>query len=310
MNSPILSIVIANYNYGRFLEEAILSVLRQADSAVELIVVDGGSTDNSVEIIRKYAGEKVVVGVSPERSELRSRRYAGCRSRTAEGQKISYWVSEPDKGQSDAFNKGFAKARGKYLTWLNADDVLVPGALAAVVRELTAYPECEWFTGNFYRFIDETGRISEVGWGPHIYPKWMQRRNSPIVSFGPSTIFAKSLWERIGRIDESIHLMMDTDLWMRFIVAGVKQRRIAKFIWAFRMHEDSKTAEFGAHKLDNARAQKFNEERRRSVARTGYKVSPFWRFAVIALRLADGSLLRRWYLMQTMKRHQIATGGV
>ena len=94
MNKPLLSIVIANYNYGRFLEEAIQSVLSQSCNDYELIIVDGGSTDNSVEIIKKYED------------------------------KIAWWVSEKDKGQSDAFNKGFAHAKGKYLTWLNADDIL------------------------------------------------------------------------------------------------------------------------------------------------------------------------------------------
>ena len=220
MNKPLLSIVIANYNYGRFLEEAIQSVLSQSCNDYELIIVDGGSTDNSVEIIKKYED------------------------------KIAWWVSEKDKGQSDAFNKGFAHAKGKYLTWLNADDVLHHGAINAIITALKKSPNCEWFTGNFFRF-DREGNILQIGWGPHCYPKWMQRRNSPIVVFGPSTIFSKDLWERVGKIDVDMHVQMDTDMWTRFIVAGVKQQRICHFIWGFRMHEDSKTAEVGEHKIND-----------------------------------------------------------
>src|SRR5574344_1666133 len=145
---PLLSIVIANYNYGRFLEQAIVSILDQNIPEVELLVVDGGSTDNSVEIIKRYAGE----GVEGQRSP-----------------KISYWISEKDKGQSDAFNKGFAKARGKYLTWLNADDIMTTGCLARVIAEMKAHPECSWFSANTYRFT-EAGNVVDLWWGPRMVP--------------------------------------------------------------------------------------------------------------------------------------------
>jgi glycosyltransferase involved in cell wall biosynthesis len=239
---------------------------------IELIIVDGGSNDNSVEIIKKYQN------------------------------RLAWWCSEKDRGQSDAFNKGFEHAQGKYLTWVNADDVLVPGAIHAILCQLRRHPECEWFTGNFYRFNDVTGKVLEIGWGPHIYPRWMQRKNSPIVSFGPSTIFSKDLWLRNGKVDVDLHLMMDTDMWMRFIVAGVKQRRINHFVWGFRMHEESKTAEFGDHKLDADQQRRFALENQLTVERTGYHCSKFWRFAVLILRLIDGSLLRRYYYKKVLRR--------
>lgn len=271
----LLSIVIANYNYGRFLEAAIKSVVEQEGfDQCELIVVDGGSTDNSVEIIKKYED------------------------------KISWWVSEKDKGQSDAFNKGFDWASGKYLTWLNADDVMCDGAIRAIIKAVRKNPECEWFTGDFYRF-DRDGIVTEIGWGPHYYPKWMQHKNSPLVIFGPSTIFSKELWDRIGRIDIEMHLMMDTDLWTRFIVAGVKQRRINHFIWGFRMHEDSKTAEFGEHKITDANACRFKEEQKRTARKTGYRCSKFWRILSLAMRLLDFSLVKRLWLEVSFKRVKI-----
>ena len=267
MNNPLLSIVIANYNYGRFLDEAIQSVLSQTCNDYELIIVDGGSTDNSVEIIKKYED------------------------------KIAWWVSEKDNGQSDAFNKGFAHAKGKYLTWLNADDILHQGAIKAIISALKKSPNCEWFTGNFFRF-DKSGNVFEIGWGPHYYPKWMQRKNSPLVIFGPSTIFTKDLWE-------SMHLMMDTDMWTRFIVAGVKQHRISYFIWGFRMHEDSKTAEFGEHKLSDEQTRKFKHEGEISFIKTGYMCSKFWRIISLGMRVLDFSLLRRWWYKITFKKVEL-----
>lgn len=273
--TPLLSIVIANYNYGRFLEAAIESVLLQnLGDKVELIVVDGGSTDNSVEIIKKYAG------------------------------KIAWWCSERDKGQSDAFNKGFAHARGKYLTWLNADDIMPDGCLAKIVRELERHPDGEWFTGNLYRF-DESGRVIECTWGPNYLPKWLQSRGQPVAVYGPATIFTKELFDRVGGMKLYQNFMMDTDLWMRFIVAGVKQRRINCFCWAFRMHEESKTAEFGGHKLPPEQRARFEAERKQSIVETGYRASAFNRRLIQIWRIFDGSILKSWWLKRTFKRIKV-----
>ncbi len=275
MKEPILSVVIANYNYGRFLEAAILSVISQGmGEKIELIVVDGGSSDNSVDVIRKYTGE------------------------------IAWWVSEKDKGQSNAFNKGFSHANGRYLTWLNADDLMPKGCLCKVCRELETHPDCEWFTGNFFRFTED-GQVIEIGWGPHWYPNFLQRPSSPAVIFGPSTFFSKKIYEEAGKIREDMNFMMDNDLWYRFIMSGIKQRRINCFCWAFRMHERSKTAEFGNHKLSPEQRAKFEEERKACLARTGYHMSPFMHKLCLALRVLDGSLLRRWWLRKTMKHASV-----
>ena len=272
---PILSIIIANYNYGRFLEAAIRSILSQGVSDdIELIICDAASTDNSVEVIEKF--EK----------------------------NIAWWCSEPDGGQSCAFNKGFSHAKGKYLTWLNADDIFVPGALKVVVHQLKAHPNCEWFTGNFLR-VGPAGNVLGIGWGPHYYPKWLQHQNSPLVIFGPSTFFSKSIWEHLGKLDERMHLMMDTDLWQRFVVAGVKQRRIKCFIWIFRMHGESKTAEFGDHVLDEKKKLQFEQERKMSFEKTGYRPSRLLRLLGLAMRVVDGSAVVALFLKLTMRRYRI-----
>lgn len=271
---PLLSIIIANYNYGRFLEAAIQSVLDQNVPEVELIVVDGGSTDNSVDIIRKHAD------------------------------KIFWWVSESDRGQSDAFNKGFAHARGKYLTWLNADDMMVTGCLARVVSAMKKHPDCEWFTANFYR-IDKAGNRTESFWGPHCYPFVLQRKNSPIVAYGPATFFTKKIFDDVGGMNVSCHYTMDTDLWVRFIVAGIKQRRINCFCWAFRMHEASKTAEYGDHSMPAGQFQKMCEEERADYRRAGYQPSNLLKFLMKLWRVVDGSyflsIIQRKKSIKTVK---------
>ena len=275
---PLLSIVIANYNYGRFLGVAIESVLLQdMGDKVELIVVDGGSTDNSVEVIKKYAN------------------------------RIAWWVSERDKGQSDAFNKGFAHARGKYLTWLNADDIMPSGCLKKIVKELERYPDCEWFTGNLYRFTED-GHVVECAWGPNYLPKWLQSRGQPVAVYGPATFFTKELFERVGGMKLCQNFMMDTDLWMRFIVAGVKQRRINCFCWAFRMHEGSKTAEFGGHKLPPEQRERFEAERKQAIAETGYKASRLNHRLIKLWRVFDGSLVKSWWLRKSFRKVEMRSG--
>ena len=212
MNKPLLSIVIANYNYGHFLGEAILSVIKQVGfDRCELIVVDGGSTDNSVEIIKKYED------------------------------KIAWWVSEKDKGQSDAFNKGFAHAKGKYLTWLNADDLLMPDCLSKLCFYLENNPNEEWVSASTV-YVTPKNEIVTTGLkmlNPItrllFVPAW-------IGIAAPSTIFSKKLYDKAGGIDESLHYVMDTELWMRFGELGAKLRYLNFDMWIFRLHEMSKTS--------------------------------------------------------------------
>lgn len=272
--NPILSIAIVNFNYGRYLEAAIRSVLDQQVEGVELVIVDGGSKDDSVEIIKKYAD------------------------------KLGWWVSEPDKGQSDAFNKAFAHCRGKYLTWLNADDIMPKGCLKKVVKELTSHPDCEWFTGNMFRFTED-GRVVAAPWGPNCLPSFLQGKGMPIAVYGPATIFTKRIFDAAGGMKLYQNFMMDTDLWMRFVMMGIKQRRINCFCWAFRMHVDSKTAEFGDHKLSPEQRAKFEAERKASHEATGYRPSKvlgrLWQF----WRLLDGSFAKGLWLKKSFKTYVV-----
>ena len=146
---------------------------------------------------------------------------------------------EPDAGQSDAFNKGFAKAHGEWFFWLNADDVLLPGALSKVRSLiLRGGKQLNWIVGNQVR-IDEEGCVVDcsVGNGWH---DWLYRHAVPHV-YGPSSFFCRELLARVGGFDVTLHFCMDWDLWIRFMQAGARFRRIDGYLWALRQWEGSKT---------------------------------------------------------------------
>lgn len=183
-----LSIVTPSYNQGSFIERTIRSVLEQrGDFELEYLVVDGGSTDETLSILKRY------------------------RDRLA-------YVSEPDRGQSDAINKGFARATGEVVAWLNSDDVYLPGALAAVARTLgTSGPR--WCFGQC-QIIDENER--EIRRGIKHYKNWHGRhysfRRLLTKDFipQPATFFRRDLLAQVGAVDVDCHLAMDYDLWLRF----------------------------------------------------------------------------------------------
>lgn len=263
---PFISFVIANYNYGSMIGDAIDSILNQSDKDFEIIVVDGASTDSSVEVIKGYKD------------------------------KLAWWVSEPDTGQSNAFNKGFTMAKGKFITWLNADDILLPGTIEAVKKKLNANPKAAWATGNFLRFSVPNLEIIQATWGPHFLPYFLQGPKRVNAIFGPSTFWKKSIYDKIGGIDESLHYMMDVEYWARLTMLGYKQVRINHYCWGFRMHEASKTAEFSAHTLSKETKVKMDNEREYISKKTGYKPNSFYRLLGLSFRVLDGSHLKAlWY---------------
>lgn len=205
---PLLSIVIANYNYGRFLEEAIQSVLSQSCQDFELIVCDAASKDNSVEVIKKYEN------------------------------RIAWWCSENDGGQSAAFNKGFSHARGRFLTWLNADDVMLPGTIANLKRAFERYPTCPWFIGGVL-WLDQGMRIMNCGRARRFSE--IRYRYGNVSTYGPSSFFTKELLVAVGGVDERFHYSMDTDLWLRFAwKKGARYKVIAPYAWGLRLHPEAK----------------------------------------------------------------------
>lgn len=241
----IFSIVIANYNFGRFLGDAIQSVIDQEmGDQLELIICDAASSDSSIDVIKKYAG-----GLPP--NTLRSE-WSGLDHglQTSESRLITWWCSEEDGGQSAAFNKGFAHASGRFLLWLNADDILTRGALKAVAREIRCYPKCEWFIGSSV-WTDAELRIRRC-FCAHRFSVFRAKYGALSVG-GPSSIFTKRLLDEAGWFDEGLHYNMDTDLWYRFCrICNVKYRRTFHNIFAYRQHEASKMS--GADEFVTERA--------------------------------------------------------
>lgn len=236
MKQPLISVVIANYNYGRFLEDAIKSVLAQdAGDKVELIICDAGSTDNSVDIIKKYAD-----GLPPNTAYHSWQSGADSQTDDLHSQLITWWCSEKDGGQSAAFNKGFSHARGRFLTWLNSDDMLAPNSLKTFATYVERFPDNEWFTGSMMR-IDQNGVVFRCSCA-HKFSRLRALLGSVSVS-SPSSFFARSLYEKVGGLDESLHFVMDIDLWNRFYFMSRKTFvRMKEYMFLYRVHESSKTS--------------------------------------------------------------------
>ncbi len=289
--TPLFSIVIANYNYGRFLEDAIRSIISQdMGELVELIICDAASTDNSVEIIKKYAN-----GLPPNVS------YSDWTNSSNHSSPVpplvTWWCSEKDDGQSAAFNKGFLHARGRFLTWLNADDIFTRGALKAIAYEIKLHPDCEWFIGSSL-YADEKLKVKRC-FCAHCFSV-LRARWGFLSAGGPSSFFTGRLLAEAGGIDEGLHYVMDTDLWYKFYFnCGVKYRRTRHNIFVYRQHEASKMSGADEHTtaraLENRRKARVESEilSRRYGRRSGivYQLSQ-----ILSLSFVDGlwALWRNW----------------
>lgn len=208
---PLVSIITPSYNQALFLEKSIRSVLLQAYPNLEYIIIDGGSTDGSVEIIRKYEPW------------------------------LAYWVSEPDHGQAEAINKGFRRASGQIAAWLNSDDIYLPGAIPHAVRALQSstaaavYSRCRMVTPEgqvtaiYDPFVPISLRSLVLLW-KHPYPSPPQ----------PAVFFHRKILGQVGLLDESLHYALDYELWLR--ICQHATFLFVDAVWAdYVVHPQSKT---------------------------------------------------------------------
>src|SRR5215472_1750538 len=204
---PRIALVTPVRNSGKYLEQTIRSVLAQDYPNLDYFIVDGGSTDGAVEIIRKYEGQ------------------------------ISGWLSEPDNGMYDAINKGFARTTGEIMGWISATDMLHVGGLRVAGSVFRDLPEVEWITGHGTYFNEEGMTV-----GMHAMPHWSRYRflagaNRAIQQ--ESTFWRRALWERAGgRVEDSLRYAADFELWVRFF-RHAKLYSVDAFIGGFRVHGDS-----------------------------------------------------------------------
>ena len=203
---PLVSIVTPSYNQAAFLEQTIQSVLSQDYPAVEYWVMDGGSIDGSLAIIRAYADQ------------------------------LSGWLSEPDQGQGDAINKGFRRCRGEVVAWLNSDDVYRPGAVRRAVAVLQAHPEA----GLVYSDVDSIDAQGEL-FNRMRYDHWQLDDLMSFHMLGQvSVFFRRSVLEKSGLLDISYQYLLDHHLWLRMALE-TRLKYVPGEVWAAaRMHPGAK----------------------------------------------------------------------
>ena len=212
----LVSIITPSFNQAAYLEQTILSVLEQDYLTIEYIVVDGGSTDNSVDIIRKYES------------------------------KLTYWVSEKDNGQAEAINKGFARATGEIIAWLNSDDYYLAGAVSAAVKLFDGYPEVVLVYGDMLA-VDEKGKTFNI-------LKYKQLTLEDLLCFQiigqPAVFMRRSALQTAGGLNPGFHFLLDHYLWIQIARQG--EILHANQTWA--------AARYHAEAKNRAQASKFGSE--------------------------------------------------
>lgn len=214
-----LSIIIPSFNQAGFIGQTLDSILSQGREDIEILVIDGGSTDGTVELLKS--------------------RSAG----------IAWWCSEPDRGQTDAINKGLERMTGDVWLYLNSDDLLAPHAIQLVMDHFAAHPDCDWIGGHAEIF-DDSGVTGEVAPGPVDRPidylaPW-SRRNRHVFPFSGCSFMRRRLSDRLGPMDESLHYSMDIDYYCRAVFdCGAEPELLPDTLARWRWHPAAKTMERG-----------------------------------------------------------------
>lgn len=203
---PKISVITPSYNTGKYIEATIQSIINQQYNNIEHIIFDGNSQDNTVDILKQY----------PHLN----------------------WISETDSGQSSALNKGFKIAKGKYIVWLNSDDILTKGSLHRSIKILEDNPGIDMIYTDL-NIINESGEIYGKTKGKKFNISNLLNDN-PVKQ--PSSVFRKTVLDKLNGVDESLHYSMDRELWLRMFLSGFKIKYIPNLINAsFRLCEGTKT---------------------------------------------------------------------
>lgn len=211
MNMPRITIITPSFNQAKYLEQTILSIINQDYPLCEYIIVDGGSTDGSVDIIRKYSS------------------------------KLAYWVSEADRGQSHAIAKGIQKSTGEWINWINSDDALLPGALKRVAEASQENSLCDIIIGTGI-IGDKCGQFLNASIPTS--PRMWSAKNSILSPFcQQATFWTREAYESVGGLNEDLFFRMDIDLLERMLLAGAKAVTIPNHLSFFRSYEETKSGQ-------------------------------------------------------------------
>ena len=243
---PKISVVTPSFNQAPFLERTIRSVLDQGYDNIEYIIVDGGSNDGSVDIIRKYSN------------------------------RLAYWVSEPDRGQSDAINKGLSRATGDWLAWQNSDDVYYPGAFASLARAAAVYPRAHLITGDMAMIDLEDRRLHEQR---YVRPTYGALRAEGMILTNQAAFWRKGVHKSIGYMSESLTCAFDYEWFLR-VTQRFDAWHVPEIWGGLRIHDTTKSTQL---------AQRFAAEME-AVRRE--RPFPRWKIPLYRVRRAMLMLMR------------------
>jgi glycosyltransferase involved in cell wall biosynthesis len=256
-----LSIVTPSYNQGKYIEECLLSVKRQAYPAIEHIVIDGGSTDSTVEILKRYSSQP--------------------------GWEHLMWISEPDGGQSDALNKGFRRATGDIIGWLNSDDLYSEGCIDIVANFFNCYRQVDVAYGD-YTWIDEKGRILQVRREIEFSHFLLLYNRICFIQSSAALFMTRRIFDEGNFLDPKLHYSMDYEFYLRLASKGYSFKRIPNILGDFRWHNESKTC-------TNAHRQCEEIEWARGVYSPALsRVRGYWCRAIVLVALKSVATFLRW----------------
>lgn len=264
-NFPRITIITPSFNQATFLERTLRSVLDQGYPNLEYIVIDGGSTDGSVDIIRRYANH------------------------------LAYWVSEPDRGQTDAINKGLLRATGDWLAWQNSDDIYYPGVFHDVAVAATKNTQARLIIGDMMLIDEHDHPLRDIR---YVKPNFKALLAEGMLLANQSAFWRSDIQKQIGLLNEDLHYSFDYEWFLR-LTEHTKGVHIDHIWGALRLHGETKTS---------LQAQRFQEENQRILA--GREI-PSWQKNMYKLRRL-ALMLRRGqfsYIFRGLLRHAHGRGG-